>query len=382
MTQPSLAEEPTPDQDRQETARRYARIRRRLAMIELALTGILLLLLVFSNLSRIITARLILPVVPAATIYAVAMMVVYGILTAPLDYYTGYVLPRRYGLSIQKFPAWLNDELRGKGLGLALGAGMTALVYWFISSFPQTWWLLTWGVAVTGSLIITHLAPIIIVPIFLKMKPLGDTELKARLEQLAQKAGVRVRGVYTLELSRRATTANAALMGLGNTRRIVLTDTLLPKYSPEEIEVIVAHELGHHRHRDIPASFIMQSAVMLLGLYLASLALNSGATTLGFRGITDIAALPLLMLVLAAFGLITMPVANAFQRHREAAADEYALRLSDNPKAFISMMTKLTDQNLSEAQPPRWVEVLMYDHPSYHQRVQYARRYSQRRGAG
>ncbi len=379
MSQPNLTKEPALNQSRQKKAKEYAELRRRLAFSEMALAGILLLLLVFSGLSQRLTTLFTLPAVPAATLYLAMLMIAYGVLTAPLSYYRGFVLPHRYGLSIQTFTGWLGDQIKARGLGLTLGAGMVAVAYWFITSFPLTWWLLGWGVMVLLSLILTNLAPIIIVPLFLKMKPLSNTDLSLRLEQLARRAKTRVRGVYTVELSSKGTTANAALMGLANTRRIVLSDTLLQRYSPPEIEIIAAHELGHHHHRDIFRLFVIQSALWLVGFYLANLALKAGVISLDFNSISDVAALPLLMLTLATFSLLVAPLLNTYHRHLEVDADEYALRLTDNPESFITAMTKLTDQNLSEAQPSRWVELLMYDHPSYKRRVEHARYYSTHR---
>jgi len=367
---------------RQEQARKYAEAGRRLVFGDLALAGILLLMLVFSGLSIKLAGLLALPIVPAASIYFVILMLGYAVLSAPLSYYRGFVLPRHYGLSIQTLGGWLGDEAKSGVLSLLFGAGIVAAVYWFIASFPQTWWLLTWGVVVLLSLILTTLAPIFIVPLFFKMKPLDDEELELRLEKLAQRAGTRAGGVYTMEMSSKGTTANAALMGLGNTKRIALSDTLLQQYSPPEIEIITAHELGHQRHGDIFRLLVIQSAIWLIGFYVADLALKAGVMPLGFGGISDIAALPLLMLIFATFSLVLMPLTNSYHRHLETAADDYALRLTNNPKSFIDAMTKLTDQNLAEAQPSRWVELLIYDHPSYHRRAEHARRYSIHRDSG
>ena len=382
MSHPNQIAEPALNQERQEQARKYAKARRRLALGDLALAGVLLLMLVFGGLSIKLARLLTLPIVPAASIYFVILMLGYAVLSAPLSYYRGFVLPRRYGLSIQTFGGWLGDEAKRGGLSLIFGAGIVAAVYWFITSFPQTWWLLTWGVVVCLSLILTTLAPIFIVPLFFKMKPLDDNELKLRLEELAQRAGTRVRGLYTIELGNKGTTANAALMGLGNTKRIALSDTLLQQYSPPEIEIITAHELGHHRHGDIFRLFVIQSAIWLIGLYVVDLGLKASVMPLGFAGISDIAALPLLMLIFATFSLMLMLLTNSYHRHLEMAADDYALKLTDNPRAFIAAMTKLTDQNLAEAQPSRWVELLIYDHPSYHRRVEHARHYSRYQGEG
>ena len=369
---------PALDESRQKTAREYARIGRRLAFTELAPTAAILLVLAFSGLSPRLVSVIGLPVVSGATAYMAGLVVCYGLIAAPLDYYRGYVLPHRYGLSIQKLRGWLWDELKSRALTLVFGAGVTALVYWFISAYPQAWWLMAWGVIVIIGVVMAHLAPVLIVPLFLKMKPLADEDLKRRLEELAQRAGMRVKGVYTLELSTKGTGANAALMGTGRTRRIALTDTLLGKYSSAEIEVILAHEMGHHHHGDITKAMVMQAGLSLVGLYLTSIIFGAATGALGYRGISDVAALPLLILIIVALTLVASPLLNTYQRHREVAADEYALVLTGKPDAFVSMMTRLTDQNLTEAQPPRWVEVLMHDHPSYYQRLELARRYVSR----
>lgn len=366
MAQPAL------DRARQEKARKYAQIRRRLTYADMVVAGILLLLLVFGGLSTRLAGSFTLPVVPAATIYFAILMVAYGVLSAPLSYHRGFVLPKRYGLSTQKLTGWLGDAVKAGALGGAMGAGVVAAVYWFMTSVPQIWWLLAWGFVVLVSLILTILAPIVIVPIFFKMKPLADTELRQRLEQLGQRAGTKVGGIYTVELSSKGTTANAALMGVSKTKRIVLSDTLLQQYSPSEIEVIMAHELGHHRHSDISRLFVVQSTILLIGLYVTDLMLKATVVPLGFSSISDVAALPLLILIFAGVSLLMIPLTNSYSRHLEAAADDYALRLTDDPESFITAMTKLTDQNLAEAQPSRWVELLLYDHPSYNRRVEYA----------
>lgn len=372
----SPIEEPSLNQLRQEKAKEYAKARQRLFFADLVVGGILLLLLVFSGLSLRLAGLLTLPVVPAVTIYFIILMVGYGVLSSPLSYYRGFVLSRRYGLSTQRFSSWLSDQVKASILSLILGAGLVSVVYWFITSFPSTWWLLSWGIVALLSLILTNLAPIIIVPLFFKMKPLGDADLKLRLEQLSQRAQIKVHGICVIELSSKGTTANAALMGLGNTKRIALSDTLLQQYSPSEIEIITAHELGHHFHGDTFRLLVIHTAIWLIGFYVVDLALKAGVVPLGFSGISDIAALPLLMLIVAAFSLLVAPVVNTYSRRLEMAADEYALRLTDDPKSFITTMTKLTDQNLAEAQPSRWVELLIYDHPSYTKRVEHAHYYS------
>jgi STE24 endopeptidase len=161
-------------------------------------------------------------------------------------------------------------------------------------------------------------------------------------------------------------------MGWGRTRRIVLSDTLITGYSPEEIEVIMAHEMGHQRHNDIYRLFVVRAAILLVTLFFTGLVFEAAAAPLGFSGIVDLAALPLLALIFVGLNLLTSPLANGYSRRIEAAADSYALELTGDTRSFINAMTRLTDQNLGEAAPSRWVENLLYDHPSYASRVAYA----------
>jgi STE24 endopeptidase len=190
-----------------------------------------------------------------------------------------------------------------------------------------------------------------------------------RLTRLAGAAGTRVRGVYRFDMSSKTLAANAAVVGLGNTRRIILGDTLLDNFSADEIETVLAHELGHHVHGDMGRGILVQSALTLGGLWLASLALRWGVTAFGFNGVADVAAMPWLALVLGAFGLVTTPLSNAYSRWRERLADRYALETTHQPQAFASAMTRLADQNLADADPERWVEVLLYSHPAISRRV-------------
>jgi len=369
------AEVPTLNQARQEKARKYAQARRYLTAANLTLAGALLLAVIFSGLSVRFRELLSLPVIPGVIIYFLLLTLSFGVLSAPIDYYRGFVLPHRYGLSRQRFTGWLADEVKAGVISLALSAGIVAALYWFITSLPSIWWLLSWGVVVLLSIILTNLAPIIIVPLFFKMKPLDNTDLKLRLEQLAQRAGLRASGIYTIDLSSKGNIANAALMGLGNTKRIVLSDTLLQQYSLPEIEIITAHELGHHLNSDTFRLLVIQSTIWLIGFYVTGLTLKFSVMPLGFSSISDIAALPLLMLIFATFSLLVAPLTTAYRRHLEVNADEYALKLTGNPEAFINAMTRLTDQNLAEAEPKRWIELLSHDHPSYRRRVEHARRY-------
>ncbi len=375
MLEPNAAQASSlPDEARQAQARRYSRLKRRLYLIELVFSTFLLMLLVFTGLSRVISDRLQLPFIPSAIAYFLLLMLAYTLLSFPLSYYSGYVLPRRYGLIRQSFTGWLADALKGGILSLLLGSAIVAAIYWLMRS-TALWWLWAWAVAMFISLFLSMLAPVVILPLFFKTRPLADGELRRSLEELASKAGLRIQGIYTVEFSTKTSTANAALMGVGHTRRIILSDTLIGTYSTDEILVVMGHEMRHQHHNDTLRLFLFQGSVLLATFYITSVLLGWLTGLLGYRGITDVAALPLLLLIIGAVGIVTGPVLASFSRYLESQADLYALKLTNNPLAFISAMSKLTDQNLSEANPPRWVELLMDDHPSYRQRVDMARAY-------
>ncbi|OGN91928.1 MAG: hypothetical protein A2Z75_00935 [Chloroflexi bacterium RBG_13_50_10] len=368
--------EPQLDTRRQELAKEYARLMRRLSFVEMAVVGALLLVLVFGGISVKLSYLLALPQPWASALYFVILAVGLGIITMPLTYYRGFILPRRYGLSNQNLNAWLKDRAKASALSFLLCLAVVIILYWLLGRFPDIWWLWAGIFLLLLSLLLTRLTPTLLLPIFFKLEPLADVELKEKLTNLAKRAQAQIVGVFTMDLSSKSTTANAMLAGLGKTRSIILSDTLLQQYTSEEIEVVLAHELGHHLHRDIPKLIAVQAVMILLAFYLSHLVLRASLIPLGFQGIADVAAFPLLLLSLAAFGLIVTPLTNAYSRYVEASADKAALELTANSRAFVTAMTKLTNQNLSVADPSRWVELLFYDHPPYTKRVNLAHRYN------
>jgi STE24 endopeptidase len=255
-----------------------------------------------------------------------------------------------------------------------LGLIILELVYLALRLTGSWWWLWTGAAMLIFSVILSNLAPILIMPLFNKFVALGDehTELAERLMNLAGRANTKVRGVYKFDMSKRTKAANAALTGLGNTRRIVLGDTLINEFSPDEIETVLAHELGHHVHKDLPILIAFGTVMTLGGLYLASLALHWAAGYFGFAGPADIAGLPAIGLVLGVFGLITQPLNNAISRWRESMADEYALQSTGKAQAFASAFIRLANQNLGEVDPEKWVVFMFYDHPPLGERIKMA----------
>jgi STE24 endopeptidase len=368
----------SPDVERQKMASEYARISRRLDFAELFIAAILLFVLIFGGLSAELSRHLPATQPWASAVYFIILILGFGIITVPISYYRGFVLAHRYGLSIQKFRSWLIDKSKASIISIVLGLIIIIFAYWRLDYSPDTWWLWTGIFILVLSLLLARITPTLLISLFFKLEPIEDSELEKKLINLTERAGAKVCGVFTINLSSKSNTANAMLAGLGKTRRIIISDTMITQYSPQEVEVVLAHELGHHIHRDIMKMIIVQVVTALLAFYLTHLVLTVSISLLAIENIADPAAFPLLVLSLAFFSLIMMPAANAFSRYLEKIADMTSLELTDNPLAFITAMTKLTDQNLSEAQPSRWVELLFYDHPPYTRRVNMARSYIKR----
>jgi STE24 endopeptidase len=373
------------DPNRQERAHEYARIRRRLMLLNLLFgSGYLLLWLLLDWAPQVrsalteTTAGGLLPFrshwIIQLLLFTAAIGVPWSLVDLPLSYYSGYILPHRFELSNQTIRGWISDQLKGALLSAIIGAPLLIGVFALLRCAPQTWWV--WGAAgyASFSILLTALAPILFMPIFYRFKPLGDdyAELEEKLLHLSKKAGTHVRGVFTFDMSRRTPAANAALTGLGRSRRIILGDTLLENFSEDEIETVLAHELAHHVHRDIPLGIAIQVPLTFLFFYLIHLMLRWAVGELGLNGIADPASLPFLGLVFSGLGLITMPLFNAWSRWREHMADTYALEMTKKPKAFASAMTRLANQNLVEADPEAWIVFLLYSHPPLRKRIDHA----------
>jgi Zn-dependent protease with chaperone function len=307
-------------------------------------------------------------------LYVLFLSVLSKILGFALDVY-GFRLEHRFNLSNQRLRLWLKDEIKGWVLGLVLGAFLSEIVYALIRISPQYWWLIAWVIFIALFVFFAQIAPVVLFPLFYKFAPLQNEELKARLVRLGERAGTRVRGVYEWKLSEKSRKANAALTGLGNTRRIILADTLLENYSNDEIEAVLAHELGHHVHGHMLKMILVQAVVTLSGFWAANEALRWATyeqnilPTLNFQHLSDFANLPLLALVASGISLLLMPALNAYSRFTERQADLYCWKSVANVEHYITAMEKLGKQNLSESHPSRLVELLFHSHPPISKRI-------------
>jgi STE24 endopeptidase len=305
----------------------------------------------------------------ALFLYVLILILISKVLGAPLEYY-GFRLEHRYHLSNQRLRSWLWDEFKGLLLGLVLATVVVELIYGLIRHVPQYWWLVAWVAFLGLFVLLAQLAPVVLFPIFYKFEPMENEELRKRLVLLSERAGTRVRGVYKWKLSEKSKKANAALTGLGATRRIILADTLLDHYSNDEIEAVLAHELGHHVHRHIFKSILVQAGITFLGFWLANEVLRYAVDRGNlFETMHDFANLPLLVLVATVLSFLLMPALNAYSRFNERQADRYCFQSVASVEPFISSMNKLAEQNLAEKTPSRGVEWFFHSHPAIAKRV-------------
>jgi STE24 endopeptidase len=364
----------TPSTPDSPEARRYNRIHRWLGIADFVIGSAFLVILLVTGwtgwLRDLALRRGFQNYTLAVFIYLFFLLLISKALGFGLDYY-GFRLERKFDLSAQKLRSWLWDEAKGFLVGLALAGIVVELLYFMIRQSPQHWWLITWALFMGLFILLAQLAPVVLFPIFYKFEPLDNEDLRRRLVLLSEHAGTRVRGIYRWKLSEKSKKANAALTGLGSTRRIILADTLLDNYAPEEIEAVLAHELGHHVHRHILKSIFVQAGITLLGFWAANFVLHYAADhhMFSLEELSDFANLPLLALTATALSLLLMPALNAYSRYNERQADRYAFESIASVEPFISSMNKLAQQNLAERTPSKWIEALFHSHPAISKRV-------------
>jgi len=301
------------------------------------------------------------------------------LVSAPLTWLAGYWLPRRVGLLHQPFWRWALDHAKAVALSGILTLAAAEVIYALLS-VTAWWWLWAAAVFFAGSAVLAMVVPLVIVPLFYRLTPLGEGELRERLLALAARVGVPVVGVWVVDQSRKSRTANAALTGLGRTRRILLFDTLVQGFTPDQVETVLAHELGHHVQGDVRRALLVQSALTLVTFWVADGLLRLGGRPLGFTGPADPAGLPLFALIVVALGVLALPLANGYSRWVERRADRFALSVTRNAEAFIGAMERLAELNLAERSPHPVKEFFLFSHPSIERRIARARRFASAEG--
>lgn len=308
--------------------------------------------------------------------YVLMLFAISKVLGFGLDYY-GFRLEHRFQLSNHKLKSWLWDEIKRWLIGLVIATVLVEIVYNVIRVAPFWWWIIVWVIYNSLAIFSAQIAPVVLFPLFYKFKPLENDELTKRLIKLSERAGTRVRGVYEWQLSEKSKKANAALAGLGATRRIILADTLIENFSPDEIEAVLAHELGHHVHKHIIKSMALQAVVSLVGFWVVAQALEYAVNRGVFPLVHDFASVPLLVLLTTVMSFLLMPVMNAYSRMKEREADRYSLSSIADAGPFITSMNKLADQNLAERWPSRLVEIWFHSHPPVAKRIAVAEAWAQ-----
>jgi len=305
--------------------------------------------------------------------YVLVLYALLWVLGLPFSAASALFVERRFGLSTEPTGTWLRDEALATALGLGFALVAAEVLWALIRWSAAWWWLVGWGLGLGFQLLIGFFGPVLIAPLFFRFTPLRDEALAKRLQMMAEAQCVPVVGVFEMKASAKTRRSNAALVGIGRTRRIIVTDTLLADFAADEVETVLAHELAHQRHGDSWRGLALGAAIALVGFAVVGVTFPGAAAAIGFASIADIATLPILMLLGTAVSIPLGPLEHAFTRRWEARADGFALGATGKRDAFAAAMVKLHDRNLAVANPHRLVEAMLYSHPSGWRRVEHAR---------
>jgi len=304
-------------------------------------------------------------------IFVFASGIAVSILFFPLNYYLEFYLEHKYSLSNQTFMKWIWEDMKESLVGAAIGIPILLLFFYVLNSAGGLWWLPFSILLFFISVLLARIAPVVILPLFYKITPLENEDLKERILKLSSGAGMNVENVYLFNMSKNTKKANAAFTGLGSTKRILLGDTLVSNFTPDEIETVIAHELGHYKRRHIIKNIFIGALFSFLTFFLMAKFYDLSLVWFGFSNRTDIAALPLLMIWAMIIGVVQTPVSNYISRRFEYEADEYAVLSSGKNESFIEALNNLTDQNLADKTPHPFVEWFFYSHPSISNRTKF-----------
>jgi len=361
-----------------EPSKTYHQIKNRLFFINLAFTIFILLIFFLGGLSlqlKNAILRFNQDFLIVNGLYAVFFGLFLTVLGLPLSFYEGFMLEHRFLLSNQSPKNWLKDFLKNSIISLIIILICVEALYIFLRKFPFTWWLWSAGFWLLLTVVLAKITPNVIIPLFFKYRLVENAQLKMRIFKLFEKCRVKIKDIYYINLSSKTKKANAFICGLGNNRRLVLSDTLLEKFEEPQISSVVAHELSHYIRHDLWKIILVNSAVSLACFFLLSRALNKMLWYFGFFHIDDIAFLPMLFLGIFLLGLVMLPLTNVFSRRLESEADLFSMQLTGDPENFISMIKKLGELNLADFSPSRFIEVMLYDHPPISKRIKSAEGY-------
>ncbi len=354
----------------------YNTIKLRLSIADIILNIIIIGILAFSGISPLIVGTVTGYFSNDFLVFLFFITVVgiiYSILDFPFDFYGGYVIEHRFDLSNQSILAWLLEKMKGAAVGIIVGVPVAMVFYLFLRMTGWLWWLWFSVFMFFISVFLARIAPVIIFPIFYKFRELESKEIRERITGLLDGTGISISGIYSFNLSKDTKKANAGFTGIGRSKRIILSDTLIEHFTPDEIAVIFAHEMGHYKKRHIVKSIVLGTVSIFLSFYLCGELYRLTLAQLDYANVYDIAAIPILFFYLTLFSLVTMPISNALSRMYEREADRYALDATRDKDSFISSMEKLADLNLADRDPNQVTEFMFYSHPSIKKRIALAR---------
>ena len=353
----------------------YNKIKLRLSIIDLVLDLLLITVLAFSGISIYIAG------LSAVTgniygdflVFVLIIGLGLSVIGFPFDFYGSYIVEHKFGLSNQTFFKWLWEKSKSSFLSIVIGVPVSLVFYFLIRSMGDKWWLYFAGFIFVISVFFARIAPVVIFPLFYKFTKLEDGEIKEKLEKILADVNIKITGIFSFNMSKDTKKANAGFTGLGKSKRIILSDTLLEKFTPDEIAIVFAHEAGHYKHRHIVKNIMFSTVVIFASFYICSVLHTLTIKAMGFENVYDLAALPALVFYLTLSGLIMMPVTNYISRRYEFQADGYAVKLTSDIDSFVSTMEKLAEINLADKEPHPVVEFFLYSHPSIKRRIETAK---------
>lgn len=355
----------------------YNRIKVRLSVADLVIDILLITILAFSGLSVVIAGYS--TITGNAYLNFLVFMFITGLIFSitglPLEFYGSYIIEHRFGLSNQTILKWVWERIKSLALSLVIGIPVSLVFYYLIRQAGQNWWLYFSIFIFIVSVFLARIAPVVIFPLFYKFTELENGEIRQRVEKILSDVKINIKGIFSFNMSKDTKKANAGFTGLGRSKRIILSDTLLERFTPDEIAVVFAHEAGHYRHRHIMKNILSGTVIIFTTFYVSSIFYSVTAKFMGYENVYELAALPLLVFYLMLAGLIMMPVNNFISRKYEFQADEYALSVTSDLDAFISTMEKLAEINLADKEPHPVVEFFLYSHPSIKKRIEAARNF-------
>lgn len=354
------------------TAKKYNNIKLAISILKAFLSFVLLFLFVWlgfslnlENFIRIYFSNDYIVLV----VYALIISIMSSIVFSPLSFYSEFILEHKYNLSNQTFTKWLWENIKEALVGTAIGIPLLIIFYFILNVFYTLWWLPFSIVMFLFSVLLAKIVPVLILPLFYKITPIEDEDLRKRIIKLCSNVNMKVDNIYKFNMSKNTRKGNAAFTGLGKTKRILLADTLLDNYNNDEIETVIAHELGHYKKKHIIKNIIIGTIFSFLSFYLMATLYELTIKWFGFNSILQISALPVLILWGSIIGLILTPVSNYISRKYEYEADEYAVLSTGKKETFIKTLEKLTDQNLGDKEPHPLIEWFFYSHPSIKRRI-------------